>query len=87
MILSFFAWAWRGGHVSAETLLSIRSVPALWGSDKLAQPMSSDAFEKVLGNYVGEGGRSGGCATHAPSSGYGPAYRSGTCGRCSGTAR
>jgi integrase len=40
MIRSFFASAWRNGRVSAETLMSIQSVPPPAGSTPLAQPSS-----------------------------------------------
>jgi integrase len=38
MILSFYTWAWREGHVPAEILLSIRSVPVPAGSTGVAKP-------------------------------------------------
>jgi integrase len=38
MILSFFTWAWRRGHVPAETLVSVRSVAPPPGSTGVARP-------------------------------------------------
>src|SRR4051794_13574868 len=38
ILLSFYTWAWREGDISAETLLSLRAVPAPTGSTGVAQP-------------------------------------------------
>jgi hypothetical protein len=45
MIFAFFTWAWKRGDVSAETLLSIRSVPLPAGSTGVAQPKPYKRWE------------------------------------------
>src|SRR3954454_21463062 len=45
MIMSFYAWAWRHGHVPADTLLAIRSVPVPAGSTGVARPKPYKRWE------------------------------------------
>jgi hypothetical protein len=45
MILAFYSWAWRQGHVSADTLLALRSVRAPAGSTGVARPRPYKRWE------------------------------------------
>jgi integrase len=45
MINAFYTWAWRQGHVSAETLLAVRSVPVPAGSTGVARPRPYKRWE------------------------------------------
>src|SRR4051794_1188876 len=45
MIASFYTWAWRQGHVDADTLLGVRDVPVPAGSTGVARPRPYTRWE------------------------------------------